>query len=440
MSRADTTAARAISRRARTANSTGSSSRTTPDILADLADRRDACDPDERQFLPQHHRRSLGRRRCRRDRGPAALSRDHPAMVDLASGILFPAAQIQDRGLGRQGGRPRRREGARHRPRDRPQRGRRSRVRGAGRRRDGAHADIGDKCATSCRSGTCCPISRPCCASTTSMARRDNLYKSRIKILVQHLGIAGMREAVEAEWAEMDKAALALSRRDHRRFRPPFRAARSARWRPRRMRRSRRRFASDKQFARWVEHNTARHKVPGYAIATISLKPDGRPPGDCTARADGSRRRSRRGYSAKARSASATSRTSGPAACPQQRSLAAVARLDRAGLGDAQYRARHRHHRLPRPRLLRPCQCPLDSRSPSGCAGISTCARSTRSASSRSRSPAASTPAAITMSAISAFSASTRTARSSTRSPWAAAPTRTRRWALSSARRCRAPK
>src|SRR3984957_16654845 len=40
--------------------------------------------------------------------------------------------------------------------------------------------------------------------------RRDNLYKSRIKILVQSLGIAKMREAVEAEWAAMDHSELAL--------------------------------------------------------------------------------------------------------------------------------------------------------------------------------------------------------------------------------------
>jgi sulfite reductase (NADPH) hemoprotein beta-component len=112
--------------------------------------------------------------------------------------------------------------------------------------------------------------------------RRDNLYKSRIKILVQHLGIARMREAVEAEWAAMDNAALALSDETiadfARHFAPPdlppaaeadaaFEAV----------------LAGNKQFARWVEHNTARHKVPGHAIVTLSLKPYGRPPGDCTA-------------------------------------------------------------------------------------------------------------------------------------------------------------
>src|SRR6202034_4679768 len=41
--------------------------------------------------------------------------------------------------------------------------------------------------------------------------RRDNIYKARIKILVQALGIEKMREAVEAEWARMDHTQLDLS-------------------------------------------------------------------------------------------------------------------------------------------------------------------------------------------------------------------------------------
>src|SRR6202042_1408157 len=41
--------------------------------------------------------------------------------------------------------------------------------------------------------------------------RRDNIYKARIKILVQALGIDKMREEVEAEWAQMDHKPLDLS-------------------------------------------------------------------------------------------------------------------------------------------------------------------------------------------------------------------------------------
>src|SRR3546814_2677526 len=40
---------------------------------------------------------------------------------------------------------------------------------------------------------------------------------------------------------------------------------------------------SDPNFAIWVRHNVAAHKQPGYAIATISLKPVGGIPGDASA-------------------------------------------------------------------------------------------------------------------------------------------------------------
>jgi sulfite reductase (NADPH) hemoprotein beta-component len=40
---------------------------------------------------------------------------------------------------------------------------------------------------------------------------------------------------------------------------------------------------ADPSFDRWVRHNVSRHRVPGYAIVTISLKPIGGVPGDATA-------------------------------------------------------------------------------------------------------------------------------------------------------------
>jgi sulfite reductase (NADPH) hemoprotein beta-component len=112
--------------------------------------------------------------------------------------------------------------------------------------------------------------------------RRDNLYKARIKILVQHLGIAKMRDAVEAEWAAMGHEELALSdtaiAQIAAHFTPPAYAASpetdaaldQAR-------------ATNPAFARWLARNTAAHREPGHAIVTISLKPHGLPPGDCTA-------------------------------------------------------------------------------------------------------------------------------------------------------------
>src|SRR5205085_2793778 len=39
----------------------------------------------------------------------------------------------------------------------------------------------------------------------------------------------------------------------------------------------------DASFAAWGERNVTPHRVPGYAIATISLKSIGAVPGDCSA-------------------------------------------------------------------------------------------------------------------------------------------------------------
>jgi sulfite reductase (NADPH) hemoprotein beta-component len=113
--------------------------------------------------------------------------------------------------------------------------------------------------------------------------RRDNIYKARIKILVQAIGIDKMREEVEAEWAQMDHKPLDLNPETiaaiYAHFAPPGyskpgdgdEAALA------------KAIAADSGFARWIKYNTAQHKQPGYAIATVSLKPLGRPPGDVSA-------------------------------------------------------------------------------------------------------------------------------------------------------------
>ncbi len=112
--------------------------------------------------------------------------------------------------------------------------------------------------------------------------RRDNMYKSRIKILVNALGPEEMRRQVGHEFEEI-KASGALRVPDEelariaRYFAPPvfetldddspeFEAARRA----------------NPAFNAWCETNLAPHRAPGYAIATLSLKPIGGVPGDAT--------------------------------------------------------------------------------------------------------------------------------------------------------------
>jgi sulfite reductase (NADPH) hemoprotein beta-component len=110
--------------------------------------------------------------------------------------------------------------------------------------------------------------------------RRDNLWKARIKILVNALGPEEMRRQVAREFEEI-KASGTLEvppeelARIARYFAPPafeplddaspeYDAARAA----------------DPAFRAWTETNVTAHRAPGYAIATVSLKPIGGVPGD----------------------------------------------------------------------------------------------------------------------------------------------------------------
>jgi len=109
--------------------------------------------------------------------------------------------------------------------------------------------------------------------------RRDNIYKARIKILVDALGVEAFAAQVEEEWQRIRDGALKLPEAEIRRiqayFAPPAFDERPAAKVAIR--------APDRAFDRWVTRNTHTHKQPGYAIVTISLKPIGGIPGDASA-------------------------------------------------------------------------------------------------------------------------------------------------------------
>ncbi|MEM6851488.1 MAG: nitrite/sulfite reductase [Pseudomonadota bacterium] len=112
--------------------------------------------------------------------------------------------------------------------------------------------------------------------------RRDNLYKSRIKILVNALGADEFARLVEEEWAQIKDGALALPVDEIERISayfapPPFDDLNDA------SAELDARLAENESFAQWVRMNVAPHKKNGYAIANISLKPIGKPPGDASA-------------------------------------------------------------------------------------------------------------------------------------------------------------
>ena len=112
--------------------------------------------------------------------------------------------------------------------------------------------------------------------------RRDNQYKARIKILVNALGADEMRAQVAREFDEIRASGtlhVPPAERDRiaAYFAPPLfeplpdvdPAYESAR-------------VHDGAFRAWSDSNLAAHRTPGYAIATISLKPIGGIPGDCS--------------------------------------------------------------------------------------------------------------------------------------------------------------
>ncbi|TMG92298.1 MAG: nitrite/sulfite reductase [Betaproteobacteria bacterium] len=111
--------------------------------------------------------------------------------------------------------------------------------------------------------------------------RRDNKYKARIKILVKDMTPEVFARHVEADWERLRGGPATVPDEEITRlssfFVPPpyerlpgddagFRAA----------------IADNRAFGNWVKRNVFPHKVPGYAVVTLSLKKTGVPPGDAT--------------------------------------------------------------------------------------------------------------------------------------------------------------
>ena len=111
--------------------------------------------------------------------------------------------------------------------------------------------------------------------------RRDNIYKARIKILLQALGIEKFREKVNTEFATIDRARYSLS--------PQIVDSIRARFHtpmfdddPQSQQKFFKYLKSNPEFASWVQTNTHPHKHPNYCSLTISCKPIGGIPGDIT--------------------------------------------------------------------------------------------------------------------------------------------------------------
>ena len=112
--------------------------------------------------------------------------------------------------------------------------------------------------------------------------RRDNIWKARIKILVHDLGAETFAKEVETEWQGIKDGRLALDPAvvadvASRFVYPAYEALADS---PPDLAQARR---GDRRFDAWVDNSVSNHKIPGYAIVTLSLKPEGGTPGDATA-------------------------------------------------------------------------------------------------------------------------------------------------------------
>jgi sulfite reductase (NADPH) hemoprotein beta-component len=106
--------------------------------------------------------------------------------------------------------------------------------------------------------------------------RRDNLYKARIKILVDALGSEEFAAQVEEEWIEIRESELRLPTAEIARIRAFFQT-------PQIDTPSDLPDAGEPAFRQWLSQNRRDHQTPGLSSVVISLKPIGGTPGDATA-------------------------------------------------------------------------------------------------------------------------------------------------------------
>jgi len=111
--------------------------------------------------------------------------------------------------------------------------------------------------------------------------RRDNKWKARIKILVKERTPAQFARDVDDEWKQLRGGPATVPDHEFERLRgyftvPPYEtlvdddvAYKAA-------------IADNRAFGNWVKRNVHPHRMPGYAIVTLSLKRTGVPPGDAT--------------------------------------------------------------------------------------------------------------------------------------------------------------
>jgi sulfite reductase (NADPH) hemoprotein beta-component len=112
------------------------------------------------------------------------------------------------------------------------------------------------------------------------LGRRDNKYKSRIKITVHEHGIDEIRRLVDARFAEIRPSfsgvdRVILAEIEAQFALPAFKIADTKGYEAVRL--------ANPAFRSWTDTNLTQHRADGYAIVSISIKKHGATPGDATA-------------------------------------------------------------------------------------------------------------------------------------------------------------
>ena len=110
------------------------------------------------------------------------------------------------------------------------------------------------------------------------LGRRDNIYKARIKILLDELGIDKFKSLVEKNFRKFFNQKLQLDKTQISDIFEFFKL-------PKLKKNSeKKKLIKNSKFDYWKKQNTVPHKNQNYSIILISLKAPGKPPGDATSK------------------------------------------------------------------------------------------------------------------------------------------------------------
>ena len=110
------------------------------------------------------------------------------------------------------------------------------------------------------------------------LGRRDNIYKARIKILINELGIEKFKNKVEEKFKKFSNQELIIKKEDIKKIFSYFQLPKLNK------KKGIVKNNKDPKYNIWLKQNVIKHKISGYSIVLISLKPLGKPPGDADAK------------------------------------------------------------------------------------------------------------------------------------------------------------